>query len=207
MMKKEGKLVILSGPSGTGKSTIVSQVMQERDDICFSISATTRSPRPGETDGREYFFVDEERFQQMIQNDELLEYAQYVSHYYGTPRAFIQEKLSLGMTVILDIEVQGAAQVKEKFPDAISIFVLPPSIDELRSRLQKRGTDSEQVIEARIRRAKEEIAQAGFYQYMIINDRIENAAREFSSILTAEQCRFDQAKAMNLIYESEDNIL
>ncbi len=192
-------LVILSGPSGAGKSTVVSQVMKGRTDICFSTSVTTRKPRPGEVHGKDYFFIDQRRFNHMIQNNELLEYAQYVSHSYGTPSAFVYDQIAMGKTVILDIEVQGAYQVYKKVPEAARVFIMPPSLEELRNRLIRRGTDSEDVIEARIQRAKEEIRQADFYQYLIINDNVNQAAFELSSILAAEQCRFNRDTVMSLI--------
>ena len=197
-MNHRGKLIILSGPSGVGKSTVVFKALESRDDLCFSTSVTTRKPRPGEIDGREYFFVDQLRFDEMVRNNELLEHATYVSNSYGTPRAYVEKQLDLGMNVVLDIEVQGARQVHEKVPDAVTIFVLPPSMEELRLRLEKRGTDSADVIDARILRAKQELREADFYNYMIINDNIEKAASEFSSIITAEHCRFDEHTALKL---------
>ncbi|MBQ3210433.1 MAG: guanylate kinase [Oscillospiraceae bacterium] len=187
-MKKKGKLVVISGPSGAGKSTVVFKALGERDDVCFSISATTRKPRPNEVDGREYFFVDLERFQEMIDNNELLEHAEYVANRYGTPRAYVEQKIAEGMNVILDIEVQGARQVYEKMPEAIMIFVVPPSIDELRNRLEKRGTDTPRAIEARLIRARQEYAEATFYDYIIVNDDADTAADELSAIITAEHC-------------------
>lgn len=187
-MKKKGKLIVISGPSGAGKSTVVFKALGERDDVCFSISATTRKPRPNEVDGREYFFVDLERFQEMVDNDELLEHAEYVANRYGTPRAYVEEKIAEGMNVILDIEVQGARQVYEKMPEAIMVFVIPPSIDELRKRLEKRGTDTPRAIEARLIRARQEYAEATFYDYIIINDDADEAADELSAIITAEHC-------------------
>ena len=187
-MKKKGKLIVISGPSGAGKSTVVFKALGERDDVCFSISATTRKPRPNEVDGREYFFVDLERFQEMVDNDELLEHAEYVANRYGTPRAYVEEKIAEGMNVILDIEVQGARQVYEKMPEAIMVFVIPPSIDELRKRLEKRGTDTPRAIEARLIRARQEYAEATFYDYIIINDDADEAANELSAIITAEHC-------------------
>lgn len=187
-MKKKGKLIVISGPSGAGKSTVVFKALGERDDVCFSISATTRKPRPNEVDGREYFFVDLERFQEMVDNDELLEHAEYVANRYGTPRAYVEEKIAEGMNVILDIEVQGARQVYEKMPEAIMVFVIPPSIDELRKRLEKRGTDTARAIEARLIRARQEYAEATFYDYIIINDDADEAADELSAIITAEHC-------------------
>ena len=157
--------------------------------MCFSTSVTTRSPRPGEVDGKDYFFIDPQRFQEMVDRDELLEHARYVSHSYGTPRAFVEQKLNDGLNVILDIEVQGARQVREKMPDAVLVFIIPPSLEELRRRLVNRGTDAADVIEARLQRAAEELKEADLYDYLIINDDLETAAREFGSILTAEHCR------------------
>ena len=189
-MSERGKLIVLSGPSGAGKSTVVFKAMEGRQDCCFSTSVTTRSPRPGEVDGREYFFIDRARFDEMVENDELLEHASYVSNCYGTPRAYVEEKLAAGMNVILDIEVQGARQVREKMPEAVTVFVVPPSLDELRRRLEGRGTESAEVIEGRLNRARQEYAEADFYSYLIVNDDAEQAARELSAIILAEHCRF-----------------
>ena len=188
-MAEKGKLIVISGPSGSGKSTVVNKAIQGRKDMCFSTSVTTRSPRPGEVDGKDYFFIDPQRFQEMVDRDELLEHAQYVAHSYGTPRAFVEQKLNDGLNVILDIEVQGARQVREKMKDAVLIFIVPPSLEELRRRLVNRGTDAADVIEARLQRASEELKEADLYDYLIINDDLETAAREFTSILTAEHCR------------------
>lgn len=188
-MSEKGKLIVISGPSGAGKSTVVFKAIEGRKDMCFSISATTRKPRPGETDGVEYFFVDLERFQEMVDNDELLEHAEYVANRYGTPRRYVEEQLSRGMNVILDIEVQGARQVNEKMPDAVKIFIIPPSLDELKRRLEGRGTDTARAIEARLIRARQEYKEADFYDYIIINDDADVAAQEFNAIITAEGCR------------------
>lgn len=193
-MQKKGKLIVISGPSGAGKSTIVFKAIEGRDDMCFSTSVTSRQARPGEVDGREYFFIDRERFMQMIENDELLEHAEYVGNFYGTPRRFVEDKLAEGVSVFLDIEVQGARQVSVKMPEAIKIFVIPPSLDELRNRLVKRGTDSPEAIEGRLKRAREEYAEADFYDYIVVNDKVEIAAAELQAILTAEQCRFEARK-------------
>ena len=197
-MTKKGKLIILSGPSGTGKSTVVFKAMEGRQDLCFSTSVTTRSPRSGEVDGREYFFIDQARFDEMVEKGELLEHARYVSNSYGTPRPFVEAQLRKGMNVILDIEVQGARQVKEKMPDAVAIFMMPPSLAELRRRLEGRGTEKAEAIEARIARAREEIREADFYDYLILNQDVETAAAEFSAIISAEQCRFDPVFARKL---------
>ncbi len=189
-MQNRGRLIVISGPSGAGKSTIVFKAIEGRDDMCFSTSVTSRKARPGEVDGREYFFIDRERFLQMIANDELLEHAEYVGNFYGTPRRFVEDKLAAGVSVFLDIEVQGARQVSERMPEAIKIFVIPPSLEELRNRLVKRGTDSPEAIEGRLKRAKEEYAEADFYDYIVVNDKVEIAAAELQASLTAEQCRF-----------------
>ena len=188
-MKEKGKLFVISGPSGAGKSTVVFKAMEARDDVCFSTSVTTRKPRPGEVDGKEYFFVDLDRFKEMVENDELLEHAEYVANSYGTPRAYVEDKLSEGMNVILDIEVQGARQVNQKKPEAVKIFIIPPSLEELERRLIGRGTDTPRAIEARLIRARQEYKEADFYDYIIINDDAERAAKELAAIMVAEHCR------------------
>ena len=188
-MKEKGKLFVISGPSGAGKSTVVFKAIAGREDICFSTSVTTRKPRPGETDGKEYFFVELDRFKEMVENDELLEHAEYVANSYGTPRTYVEQQLDSGMNVLLDIEVQGARQVREKKPDAVTIFIIPPSIEELENRLVGRGTDSALAIEARLIRAKQEYREADFYDYIIINDDADRAANELSSIIVAEHCK------------------
>lgn len=188
-MKEKGRMFVISGPSGAGKSTVVFKAIEGREDVCFSTSVTTRKPRPSEVDGREYFFVDLERFNEMVDNDELLEHATYVANSYGTPRKFVEDKLDSGLDVLLDIEVQGARQVNEKKPDAIKIFIIPPSLEELRRRLVGRGTDTERAIEARLIRARQEYAEADFYDYIIVNDDPDRAAKEFAAIMLAERCR------------------
>jgi guanylate kinase len=195
-MIEKGRLIVVSGPSGAGKSTVVFKAINGRDKMCFSTSVTSRKPRPGEVDGREYFFIDAARFEQMVQNDELLEHAVYVGNYYGTPRKFVEDKLSAGESVFLDIEVQGARQVKEKMPDAIMIFLIPPSLGELKKRLESRGTETEETIIGRLARAREEYAEADFYDYIVVNDDIDSAANELLSILTAEKCRFAARRQM-----------
>ena len=190
-MQEKGKLIVISGPSGAGKSTVVFKAIEGREDVCFSTSVTTRKPRPGEVDGREYFFVDPDRFKEMVENDELLEHAEYVANSYGTPRAYVEEKLETGLNVLLDIEVQGARQIHEKMPDAVKIFIIPPSLEELEKRLKGRGTDTERAIEARLIRARQEYQEADFYDYLIINDDADKAAKELSAIILAEHCRFN----------------
>lgn len=193
-MQEKGKLIVISGPSGAGKSTVVFKAIEGREDVCFSTSVTTRKPRPGEVDGREYFFVDPDRFKEMVENDELLEHAEYVANSYGTPRAYVEEKLEAGLNVLLDIEVQGARQVHEKMPDAVKVFIIPPSLEELEKRLKGRGTDTERAIEARLIRARQEYQEADFYDYLIINDDADKAAKELSAIILAEHCRFNDRK-------------
>ena len=189
-MSEKGKLLVISGPSGAGKSTVVFKAIEGREDICFSTSVTTRSPRPGEVDGREYFFVNFERFREMVENDELLEHAEYVANRYGTPRAYVEQRMAEGMNVLLDIEVQGARQVRKKMPEAVLIFIAPPSIEELERRLRGRGTDTEAAIEGRLSRARQEFQEADFYDYLIVNDDVEKAAAKLNAIIEAEHCRF-----------------
>ena len=172
--------------------------MELRDDLCFSVSVTTRPPRPGEVDGKDYFFISSEQFDRMVENNELLEHASYVQNSYGTPRSFVEDRLEKGFNVILDIEVQGARQVSEKVPDAVSVFVLPPSMQVLEQRLYARGTETEQTIAARLTRARQEIQEADFYQYMIVNDIIDNAAAELNAVITAAHCRFNKSRVLEL---------
>ncbi len=193
-MKNRGRLIVISGPSGAGKSTVVFKAIEGRTDVCFSTSVTTRKPREGEVDGREYFFVDLERFQEMVDHDELLEHAEYVANSYGTPRAYVEQQLNAGLNVLLDIEVQGARQIHEKMPEAIMVFIIPPSLDELKRRLEGRGTDTARAIEARLIRARQEYQEASFYNYLIVNDDADHAAKELDAIITAEDCRFSNRK-------------
>jgi len=185
----KGKLIVISGPSGAGKSTVVSKAIKGREDICFSTSVTTRLPRPGEIDGKDYFFISREKFAEMVDNDELLEHASYVSNCYGTPRTYVREQLEKGLNVILDIEVQGARQVYNKMPESVRIFIIPPTLEELRRRLIGRKTDTEEAIAGRLERARQEYKEADFYDYIIINNDAELAAQELSAIITAERCR------------------
>ena len=196
------KLLVLSGPSGAGKSTVVSKLMERRGDVCFSVSATTRAPRPGEQDGVNYFFVTRERFEEMVRTGELLEHAEYVGNCYGTPRAYVEQRLEAGYNVILDIEVQGARQVMEAAPEAVLVFLIPPTLAELERRLRARGTESDEVIRGRLERAKEE-CRSDFYRYIVINDDADTAAKELDAIITAEQCSYNDRKTiLKEVYES-----
>ena len=175
---RKGILLILSGFAGSGKGTIVKELIKRYDNYALSVSATTRAPRPGEEDGREYFFKTREEFENMISRDEFLEHAEYVGNYYGTPRKYVEDMLEEGRDVILEIEMQGALSVKEKCPEAALMFVMPPSAQEVYNRLKKRGTESEEVIMKRMRRGAEEAEGIGKYDFLIINDDLEECINE-----------------------------
>ena len=186
---KKGKTLIISGTSGVGKSTVLKALLERRPNVYFSVSATTRDPRPGELDGIHYHFMDVESFRKWISMDQFLEYAEYVGNFYGTPKRFVDEAMDQGKDVILDIEVQGAIQVTSKRPDTVRIFIAPPSWAELERRLTERGTDSKDKIQKRLLRAKVEFQTAHTYDYFVINDTVENAVRELDAIMTAEHCK------------------
>lgn len=184
-MNKRGKLLVLSGPSGCGKGTVLRSLMAGREDMAFSVSATTRAPRPGEVDGREYYFVSRERFEEMVEQGELLEHAEFVGNCYGTPKAPVLQQLEAGRHVLLDIEVQGAAQVKRAMPEAVLVFLIPPSLEELERRLRGRGTETEEKIQQRLKTAEYEMTLAGEYDYTVVNDEVARAAAELAEILKA----------------------
>lgn len=186
----KGVLIIVSAPSGCGKSTILQRLMEQRKTLRFSVSATTRQPRTGETDGVNYFFVSREKFEEMIRDGAFLEYAEYVGNYYGTPRAAVDERLEQGWDVYLDIEVQGAMQVKRQRPETLLIFVTPPSLEELGRRLTARGTDSPEVIQNRLREAERELAERDKFDFTVVNDDVGRAAAEISAIIDSYKNKF-----------------
>ena len=187
--KEKGLLIVLSGPSGAGKSTVVKKLMQQRGNIHFSVSYTTRAPRSEDIDGVTYNFVDRAEFERMIANNEFLEYAEYSGNYYGTSLKVIEEKQAAGIDVLLDIEVQGAANVRSKCPDSVLVFTVPPSYQELERRLRGRNTDDEQTICKRLSRALEEVREINMYDYLVINDQVDNAVAELDAIMSAAECR------------------
>ncbi|MFR4248256.1 MAG: guanylate kinase [Leuconostoc lactis] len=189
-MTQRGLLIVLSGPSGVGKGTVRKAIFEEEGiDFQYSISATTRQLRVGEVDGEDYFFVSREEFEQKIVNGDMLEYAQYVNNYYGTPKSFIDETLASGRDVFLEIDVQGALQVKSKMPEGIYIFLTPPDLTNLRERLVGRGTDSQEVIEKRVAAARDELKQMINYDYAVENDQVIHAVDRIKAIITAERLR------------------
>ncbi len=183
-MTKRGLLIVLSGPSGVGKGTVLKEIVDDPElKLAFSVSMTTRSKRPGEEEGVNYYYVTKERFNEAIQNGELLEYCQYVENSYGTPLHEVERLRNEGKNVLLEIEVQGCKQVVEKVPDALTIFIVPPSLEELEKRIRGRGTESEDVIQGRLQQAKNEIAQSENYEYVVCNDDVKEAAKKISNII------------------------
>lgn len=189
-MNGKGILIVVSGFSGAGKGTLMKELLSRYPDTyALSISATTRSPREGEVDGREYFFISKEKFEKMIAKDELIEYARYVENYYGTPREYVEKKLDEGKDVILEIEIQGALKVKKAFPDTLLLFVTPPTAGELKSRLVGRGTETMDVIASRMARACEEAQGMDAYDYLIVNDKLDECVEEMHAIIQGEHHR------------------
>ena len=205
-MSERGLLIVFSGPSGVGKGTVRQEIFSTPDHkFEYSVSMTTRAQRPGEVDGKDYFFRSREEFEELNRNGQMLEYAEYVGNYYGTPLTYVNETLDKGIDVFLEIEVQGALQVKKKVPDAVFIFLTPPDLNELQERLVGRGTDSEEVIAQRIERAREEIALMSEYDYAIVNDEVPLAAERVKRVIEAEHFRVDRVigRYRNMISEKK----
>lgn len=188
-VKSRGILVVLSGPSGAGKNTLLNAVLPRIPDLRYSVSVTTRPPRKGETEGVNYFFVDDVTFDQMIERDELLEWAEFCGHRYGTPRRFVEECLERGESVITDLDIQGAKQIRRSYPDGVFVFLLPPSLDELKRRLKGRGTEGSEAIAKRLETATHELRAIVDYDYWVMNDSLETAASELAAIICAERRR------------------
>lgn len=187
--QSSGLLIVISGPSGVGKGTVCTALRKKMPQLIYSVSVTTRAPRRGEKEGVNYFFKTVEEFKQMIRDNQLIEWAKYVGNYYGTPRRFVEETLADGKDVILEIDVQGALQVKKSFPDAIFVFLLPPTMEDLRQRIKHRGTESDGVLNRRLKAASQEVQFLDRYDYVVINDEVEKACHRIQSIIEAEHLR------------------
>lgn len=186
-MKHSGILIVVSGFSGAGKGTLMNRLVEEYDNYALSISATTRAPRPGEQDGREYFFLDKKEFEQRIEDGGFIEYACYCDNYYGTPKDYVRKQLEAGKNVVLEIEIQGAMKIKKQFPEALLLFVMPPDVAELERRLNGRGTETPEVVAKRLKRASEEAEGIEEYDYILINDDLETCVRKLNEIVEAAQ--------------------
>ena len=202
-MKQQGILAVVSGFSGAGKGTIMKALLEKYDNYALSISATTRKPREGEEHGREYFFLTVDQFEEMIANDQLIEHARYVSNYYGTPRSYVEEKMAEGKDVILEIEIQGALKVQEKFPETLLVFVVPPSAEELKKRLVGRGTETAEVIADRMNRAVEEAEEMESYDYILINETVDKAVEELHNLIQSQHMKASHNKELVLKMKEE----
>lgn len=191
-MKRQGILVVVSGFAGTGKGTVMKELLSRYDSYALSISATTRNPRPGEVDGREYFFKTKEEFEQMIEEGAFVEYACYVGNYYGTPKKYVEEQLAAGKDVILEIEIQGALNIRKQFPEALLLFIAPPSAEVLKQRLTSRGTETQEVIDQRLARAVEESQGIENYDYLVVNDELEECVKTVHQMIQSERFRMSR---------------
>src|SRR5699024_2166798 len=204
MFKEKGILFILSGPSGVGKGTVRERLFEKETHLKYSVSATTRDKRPGEVDGKDYFYKTKEAFEDMIAKNELLEYAQYVNNYYGTPKAYVEEQLAKGQDVFLEIEVQGALQVKKNFPEGVFIFLFPPSLDELKNRIVSRGTETSDLVMNRLKEAKKEIDMMSEYDYVVVNDDVDAAVSKVKAIIQSEHCKRERIESQYKVILEED---
>lgn len=201
--KKQGLLIVLSGPSGSGKNTVCDMAKEVMPNIWESVSMTSRKPRKGEVDGKDYYFVSEEEFEKNIEDGKMLEHAKFAGNYYGTPRESVQKQLDAGRDVLLVIEIQGALQIKEKIPQALFVFLLPPSMKELKRRLRMRKTETEEKLMERFETAYKEINELPKYNYVIVNDKADEAARKLEAIINAEKCRVDRIEEVFLDTDEE----
>lgn len=192
----EGLLIVVSGPSAAGKGTVCRELLNCQPDLVFSVSATTRPPRPGEVDGKNYYFISREEFERMVAAGEMLEWAEVYGNFYGTPRKAVVEWLDQGRDVLLEIDIQGARQVRRQFPRGVFIFLMPPSLAELERRIRERGTESEEAVQRRLASAAAEIAACREYDYVVVNDRVEDAVAKIRAIITAEKCRVERNKEL-----------
>lgn len=194
-MEQKGILYVLSGPSGVGKGTVRERLFERETHLKYSISATTRAKREGEVEGEDYFYKTKEAFEEMIAKSQLLEHAQYVNNYYGTPKAYVEEQLAQGYDVFLEIEVQGALQVKENFPEGVFIFLLPPNLTELKNRIVGRGTESDELVSNRLKEATKEINMMRHYDYVVVNDELDQAVSKVQAIIQSEHCKRERIEA------------
>ena len=201
--KKRGTLIVISAPSGAGKGTVISKLLEKENNLWLSVSATSRAPRTNDIEGVKYYFYSKEEFEGKIKEGYFLEYAEYAGNYYGTPKEFIEEKLNKGIDVILEIEIQGAMQIKNLIPESIFIFIMPPTLQELKRRLVGRNTDSKEKIIERFKIAYKEINEVSKYNYVVVNDEVDNAVRKIQAIIKAEKCRVDRIEEVLLSNEEE----